>query len=66
MHFLNGVNEYYDAHELLENLRSEKIRLFTFPFDQRYKRMVTVYAISPDEARIVVKGAPEVIGELTN
>jgi magnesium-transporting ATPase (P-type) len=62
---LNGVDPEKDARMLLEELRSTQQRLFTFPFDQKLKCKMTVYAISEDEARVVIKGAPETISEIT-
>lgn len=50
---------------MLEDLRSNQVRLFTFPFDQKYKNKMTVYSISEGEARVVIKGSPESIGEIT-
>lgn len=65
MNFLNGCDPEHDVHEMLDNLRTEKVRLFTFPFDQSLKRKMTVYALSHEEARVVVKGSPESIGEIS-
>lgn len=49
---------------MLDELRSFKKRIFTFPFDQKYKTKIVVYEISEEEARVVVKGAPESIREI--
>lgn len=72
MNFLNGYdtnpddNVRKDVHEMLDELRAVNVRMFTFPFDQTLKRKMVVYALSHEEARVVVKGSPESIAEITN
>jgi magnesium-transporting ATPase (P-type) len=71
INFLNGCDNQpderlrKDVHEQLDDLRAQKVRLFTFPFDQKLKRKMTVYALSEEEARVVVKGSPESISTVT-
>lgn len=65
INILNGVDSEKDARMMLDELRATQVRLFTFPFDQSKKCKMTVYGISEDEARVVVKGAPETISEIT-
>ena len=61
---LSGSNPGTDVREMLNTLRATKLRLFQLPFDQKFKRTLVVYKLNEEEARVVVKGAPEQLVEL--
>lgn len=64
INMLSGTKSDADVREMLNSLRATKLRLFQLPFDQKFKRKLVVYKLNEEEARVVVKGAPEQLVEL--
>jgi len=57
---LNGFDSKLDLKTML-NETEKKEKLLELPFDQKFARQVVAFKISDDEARVVVKGNPEVV-----
>ena len=57
---LNGFDPEADLKTMLMDTE-KKEKLLELPFDQKFARQVVAFKISDEEARVVVKGNPEIV-----